>query len=471
MRSTPQDHSIRIPALLLLLFAVAAFFWSREQAMLRLSPADFACWHQGLNDQAGLYPDQPELLLLADSPVAVLEAEATRNRRLVIEGANWISFFETVHKVIGRDCNDLEGDLCSRVSPLEADYVNGLFYAADEAPLNELNMADKSGAFYLYLRDAPQIKPLQLLPIQAGVTEGKVIGCRWYYSNWQLPSRFRYPLRRYSPWMFGLGLLVLFWGPLLRTATSLKDRTDIIDPKLVNYRKRSARMSLGITLAILAGLLFGILPDPEGDYVPPLIFAGGFLLLMALITTVILWRSALRQDRLFLGQELLARWEFPPQQWRRHVEMLFQERSKASHSLLLLVGIIMLVIGGGFVFAMQDEASLFVAGILVGVFALVTLVAVLAPIHQRRFLLSRPGLVLIAPGGVYFSGEFHDFHVIGTRLEVAEVREDENQGYYLDIVYSFQTRAGRQTAELAIPIPKGREQEAKRVAAELTGTV
>ena len=436
--------------------------------MLRLAPADFPCWHEGLRSQAGLYADQPELLVLAESPVSALEEEVTLGRRIEVEREGWARLFQEVPAVIGRDCSDLQGDLCSRVSPREADWVNGLFFSPDEAPFAGVTFPTERGsASYLYLRDDPQAEPLQALQIPAGQREGKVQGCRWYYSTWELPTRFVHPWRQYTPWLVGLGLLTLFWGPLGRAAASLGDRGDIRDPRLINFRKRSARISLAVTAAMLMGIVGALVYDPEAHYVPPLVFVGGFLLVMAMITTGILWRSALRQDRIFVGEELLARWEYAPSEWRRHVERLFRERSAASRRMLLVVGVIMLVVGGLFVLAMHDEASLFVAAVLLGIFVLLVLVAVIAPARQRRFLLSRPGLVLIARGGVYLAGEFHDFRVFGSRLEGAEVARGEDAGRLLRIGYSYDGRYGRQAAEVSIPVPPGKEVEAEDVAAAL----
>ncbi len=423
-------------AALLLLAALAAFFWSQDQAMLRLAPAGFSCWHHGLSSQPGLYADQPELLALAAAPERALEAEVTYGRRLEVAGSEWAHLFALAPAVIGRDCSELEGDLCSRVSPREEAWVNGLFYTPDEAPFSGLELGAGAGADYLYLRDDPDAEPLQLLRVPPGVREGKVEGCRWYYDNWQLPTRFAHPWRRFVPWLLGLGLLALFWGPLRRTAASLADRPEIVDPNLVNFRKRSARISLGITLAMLTGILGALLQDPQADYLPPLVFVGGFALVIAVITTAMLWRSALRQDRIFLGQALLARWEYPPEHWRRHLEAQFRERRAASRGLLLVVGVIMLLVGGGFVLALRDQAALIVAGVLLGVFLLLVLVAVVAPARRHQFLKSRPGLVLIAPSGVYLAGEFHDFRVFGSRLEGAEVGQKGANEVFLRIEYS-----------------------------------
>jgi len=461
------DQLPLLPAGLLLLAAVT-YFWSHDRPMLRLAPADFACWHEGLRSQAGLYADQPELLSLAESPVTALEAEVTLGRRIEVEGDAWPRLFQEVSAAIGRDCSDLEADLCSRVSPREADWVNGLFFSPDEAPFAGLSFPTERGpASYLYLRGAPQPPPLQLLQIPAGQREGKVQGCRWYYSSWMLPTRFVHPWRHFTPWLVGLGLLMLFWGPLRRMAASLGDRSGVWDPRLVNFRKRSARISLGVTAVMLALFVGALVRDPEADYVPPLVFGGGFLLLMAIVTTGLLWRSALRQDRIFVGQELLARWEYAPSEWRRHVETLFRERKAASRTMLRVVGVIMLVVGGLFLLAMRDQASLIVAAVLLGVFLLLVLVAVMAPARQRRFLLSRPGLVLIARSGVYLAGEFHDFRLFDSRLEGAEVRQLEDARRLLCIGYSYDGRHGRQSAEVSIPIPPGKETEAEEVAAEL----
>jgi hypothetical protein len=75
---------------------------------------------------------------------------------------------------------------------------------------------------------------------------------------------------------------------------------------------------------------------------------------------------------------------------------------------------------------------------------------------------------MIASGGVYLAGEFHDFRVLGSRLDGAAVRRKGREEAILRIGYSYPSRAGRQSATLDLPVPSGREAEAERVAAELS---
>ncbi len=465
---TPSGLSPRVKlAIALFLLSLLSWFWTHDRSLLRLALADFPCWQEGLRAQAGLYRDQPELLGFADQSPSALEDWVTRGQRVEVRGEAWEGLFTQMREVQGRSCRDLPSAVCRRVSPREDDWVNGLFFAPDEPPFASFSQLPDTGeAIYLYLEETGDVEPLQLLSIPEGQSEGKVQGCRWYYDHWQIPIAFSHPLRRYGVWLLGLGLLVLFWEPLGRAVASLGTNPGIIDPKLVNHRKQSARISFGVTLVLFVGLTGTLAWDPYADYVPPLIFVGGFIFLMALITTGILWRSALRLDRVFLGEELLLRLEYPPDVWRHHVEKLFQERSQASRRMLAVVGVLMLVIGGGFALIMQDGASLFSLGVLAGVFVLLILVAVWSPRRQRRTLLAHPALVLVARGGVYMAGEFHDFRVMETRLEGAAVTREE-AGDFLRIAYSYQSRNSRQSAQVAIPLPPGQLEAARRVAEEL----
>ena len=447
------------------LLAVLAYFWPQYQALVRVAPADFKCLHYGLSSQSGLYDDQPDWLEFANQPQASLEEYLTRGRTLYVDGEEWRTLFQVVPDVIGRNCWELDTELCRRTSPREDDWVNGLFYRATETPFSALPQLPSPGEYvYLYLKGDREAEPLQLLSVGPDDREGSVYGCRWYYDSWQIPTAFSHPYRRYTPWLIVFGILWPLRGLIARATNSLKDRRDAIDPRLVNFRKRSARISLAVTAGMLALGIGYIWNDPYADYVPPLVFVGGFLVIMGMITTGILWRSALRQDRMFSG-DLLARWEYPQDEWRRQVEARFRERSAASRAMLTLVGVLMLLIGGGFVAIVRDEASVIVAAVLACIFVLLILVALIAPARQRRFLLSRPGLVLISRSVVYLGGEFHDFQVFGTQITGAELEQGEgDEGSTLRIQYAYQTRAGTQTTTLAIAVPKGKESEAKNAA-------
>ena len=83
--------------------------------MLRLAPADFSCWHHGLNSQPGLYADQPELPALAAAPERVLEAAVTDGRRIEVAGPEWSRFCALAPKVVGRECSELDDALCARI--------------------------------------------------------------------------------------------------------------------------------------------------------------------------------------------------------------------------------------------------------------------------------------------------------------------------------------------------------------------
>ena len=81
-----------------------------------------------------------------------------------------------------------------------------------------------------------------------------------------------------------------------------------------------------------------------------------------------------------------------------------------------------------------------------------------------------PAALVKARGGVYLAGGFYAFRGFGSRLGGAEVGQPKDTDPFLRIGYSYDGRYGRQSAEVSIPVPPGKEteaEEAEEVAAEL----
>ena len=241
---------------LFLILAATAWFWTARPDLVRVAPADFACWHEGLRNQAGLYADRPDLLPFAQgtASLAAFEAQVTRGR--VADGINpaWISVFEAVRTAAGRPADDLARDLYRRVASRERGHVAALFYRADEPPFGGFDGLPEPGG-YVYVRraDAPDAAPIQVLRVPVDAESGPVVGCRWYYATWTVPDSYRHPWRDAAAWLALAAVLAFFQPAIGRALAGLRD-SPVSDPGLINRRKRSARSALAVTALIAAGL-------------------------------------------------------------------------------------------------------------------------------------------------------------------------------------------------------------------------
>jgi len=433
--------------------AVLCYFVPGKTHTLKVTPVELEAW------RAHLLEREDERA----RPGAGLEEFAqtvTGGRIQTIGGPVWTEFSETVHGVAGRWREDVRADWRAGISEEDESHVVSVFFSPQEPPFATLEKLPPPGeTVYLRTEHNPN-RLLEVVHVPPGVREGEVTTSRFYKSRWTLPVAFAFPLRTYAGWLLALAALALVAGPALRLLAARPTGP----ASFANPRRTSGRYAFVVLVgaALLCFAPAGLeLDGMDGGYA--LIVLSGLVALTALITFVMLGRSAGRLDRLFSGEGLLARWTYAPDEWRRFVALEYDLSSGEKRSLFRLVFVISLVVGVGFVVLMRDEASLIVFGVLMGLMGVLRVLVEILPRTRHRRLLERPGEVFIGRAGVFFSGEFHDFALGDGRLEAAEVLEEQGM-LLVAFTYSFRARHGRQTVVARVPVPMGLEGEAREVA-------
>ena len=189
-----------------------------------------------------------------------------------------------------------------------------------------------------------------------------------------------------------------------------------------------------------------------------------FLAITGVVVAVIYGSRARALDRIFSGTELLARWSVDPETRRRAADAEYVEEKKAKAGLFLVVAAISLVIG--LVFVLLDrEVGWIVFLVLLGVLAVIGLVAWAGP--RLRHARSRRATddIFISQDGAYVNGEFHTWRLLEAKLESAEFAEGTPS--VLKIAYSAPVQYGRQSYTVHIPVPRGEEESARLVVERL----
>ena len=190
-----------------------------------------------------------------------------------------------------------------------------------------------------------------------------------------------------------------------------------------------------------------------------------FLAITGAIVAVIYRSRARALDRILSGAGLLARWSVDPETRRRAADVEYAEEKKAKAGLFLVVAVITVVIG--LVFLLVDrEVGWMVFLVLVGVLAIIGLVAWAGPRLRVARSCRATDDVLISRDGATVNGAFHTWRLLGASLEGAELVE--GPPVVLRIAYSAPVRHGRQGYTVHVPVPPGEEETARRVAEELT---
>lgn len=237
----------------------------------------------------------------------------------------------------------------------------------------------------------------------------------------------------------------------------------------MNRNKGMAGIYTGIVLSAL-GVLAMALPFAAGADMTAWGYgtvAVGFLVLAAGVTTLLLYlhrRKILR--RMMEGREALARWTYDAAYWRA-AQMDEVRSNKGMPVFGAILGGIFLIIGLVFYLTDPDDMGLMLAA-MAGIGLLIAGVAWLSTVLRNRAILKSPGEVVIARGGVYYQGYLTDWNAVTSVFELAKVQKTKK---HARLVITYRQLAGRyarfQNAQIAIPIPEGREAEAEAVANKL----
>jgi hypothetical protein len=233
---------------------------------------------------------------------------------------------------------------------------------------------------------------------------------------------------------------------------------------MLNPEKTYARASV-LVAVVAIGLVFSPgLTDMDmmrGGYA--LSFVAFFVAASAAGVAVFFWRRAAMLDRLLAGKDVLAHWTYRPDEWQRYARAELKEQTMVNRGLLLVTTGLALAIGA--VFCLLDrEAGGVVFLVMVGLTVLLAGAAYGFPRLRYRHQRRGPGEAWLAPRAVYFNGMFVPWGSWWTRLERVRLKPLAAGQECLDFELSYLLGAqGRQVQNLRIPVPQGREAEARTI--------
>jgi hypothetical protein len=243
----------------------------------------------------------------------------------------------------------------------------------------------------------------------------------------------------------------------------------------MKQRNPQARVALVWSLIAVLGTAGVILPTAlkmdgmGGGYA--VAFVSGFIALCGVVVAAIFAIRARILGRLLSGRGVLAHWTYPAEERAAHVDKELAEERKGSWTLFLVIAAFAVVIGVGFLVA-DPDAGRFVFLLLMGVVALLAVVAALAPrVRHRRRRRAVPEAI-ISLEGAYVLGMLHTWRLLGARVEGAEVAQGKKP--VLRVTYSAPVLygrflVGRQSYTVLIPIRRGEEERAESVVRALQG--
>jgi hypothetical protein len=165
----------------------------------------------------------------------------------------------------------------------------------------------------------------------------------------------------------------------------------------------------------------------------------------------------------------LVHWVYAADEWARFEEAVWQSEQRDARTLPIVTVIIASVVAGlAFLGSRELLVTLAAFGIFVGIGVLVTLQTWGAALwrYQRRDRAG--GDVFISATGILKPGAYLPYNGFNLRLTIAEVEPGDPDTLRLQ-VSSYSEHAVTRTSDIRIPIPYGREDEAREVAQQLLG--
>ncbi|HEX5166013.1 MAG TPA: hypothetical protein VFV93_11500 [Thermomicrobiales bacterium] len=224
---------------------------------------------------------------------------------------------------------------------------------------------------------------------------------------------------------------------------------------------------LGLTLAFVVAAVALYLAAVEPVWwILPLCFAGSCLFSLGLIA--LLSRPYVR-DIDTIRQNPLVHWTYAADEWARFEEAQWKRETGSVRSYPLFTAIIALVVAGlAYVGSRDLLVTLGAFGLFVAIGALVTLQTWGMAKWRYARRAKAAGDVYISTSGILQPQGYLPYSGFNVRLTEAEVVPGDPDTLRLQIS-SYSENAISRTSDIRIPVPYGREDEAREVAQQLLG--
>lgn len=228
--------------------------------------------------------------------------------------------------------------------------------------------------------------------------------------------------------------------------------------------QNSERKNFAVSLVVAGfGILIMFVPailgieGIEGGYA--IVVLGIVVVISGIVAAVIYAWRAKKLDAMLRGGNLLVHWTYTPEEWERHTEKAHQEKKATNKILFFMISGFAIIIGAVF-FIKDPESGKFVFLAMLGLIAIIGLVAFLTTMADYRRNRKNLGEAYIARDGVYLNRVLHTWKGLATHLDNV-VYEREAQS----LVFSYVAvdRIGLHSYFVRVPVPQGQEAKAQEV--------
>ncbi len=229
-----------------------------------------------------------------------------------------------------------------------------------------------------------------------------------------------------------------------------------------NQNCRISRYAAVAALVFLLGIFVPGLMGLDGfDGGFALAVGSGFLCMIAIVTALVYASLARAQDKLMRSDQLLAHWTYSDAEQKIFAAEETVRDTNDKKMIFGMVAFFALLAGLGF-WILDPENGIFVLYVMLGLIALIGVVAFLTATANSRRLHKPAAAAWISRSGAYANGQMHSWTLVGGALLQANYVETE-QYPMLKLEYL----GGNTEYTARIPVPDGKAEEAKTVINEL----
>jgi hypothetical protein len=186
-------------------------------------------------------------------------------------------------------------------------------------------------------------------------------------------------------------------------------------------------------------------------------FVLGFFSIVAIITAFVYGKLAKEYDAIMKGKDVLAHWQYAPDEWKDYTAKEFTRDKKDKRSLFLIVFFWSALFAISF--PILDHKNGWYVTIVMGILIIIIgITAIISIISAHRSNKKSNGDVYITKHGILFSGKVLSWSMISSKL--LDVRLDEVEEPPLLV---FEIQSGKSSYTLRIPVPQGKKDEAKKI--------
>lgn len=215
-----------------------------------------------------------------------------------------------------------------------------------------------------------------------------------------------------------------------------------------NTQNGVVRVSLFLAFLFLLVLVVGFTEIVPVH--PALAFLSIFLLLASLAVAWIFKNRSKKLASLINGEQLLASWQMGEQLQAAYVDHLFQHEKNKNRAIFTVIGVLMVLIFGGFILFMEEGKLFMLCTMLIILFVL-AIFAFGMPYYYRNKNRAGDGIVMIGAKYAYINGYFHNWDYPLSGLQ--KIKAIKKPFYGIHLVYFYTDRTLENTEELYIPVP------------------